>query len=186
MTTTLGFIGLGVMGEAMCRNVARKSGAAVVAFDQRAEPLAALARDGVAGASSAADVAARAEIVFMCLPGEPQVRAVGLGPDGLVARVRSGHTVVDMSTTPVALARDLSQAFTARGADFADAPVARTAQRSEEHTSELQSPMYLVCRLLLEKKKKEIDTNVENHGVTSDRLLGYYRRRGIPLVYLNV
>ena len=134
MTTTLGFIGLGVMGEAMCRNVARKSGAAVVAFDQRAEPLAALARDGVAGASSAADVAARAEIVFMCLPGEPQVRAVGLGPDGLVARVRSGHTVVDMSTTPVALARDLSQAFTARGADFADAPVARTAQAAKDGT----------------------------------------------------
>ncbi|PYM79490.1 MAG: 2-hydroxy-3-oxopropionate reductase, partial [Candidatus Rokuibacteriota bacterium] len=134
MTTTLGFIGLGVMGEAMCRNVARKSGAAVVAFDQRAEPLAALARDGVAGASSAADVAARAEIVFMCLPGEPQVRAVGLGPDGLVARVRSGHTVVDMSTTPVALARDLSQAFAARGADFADAPVARTAQAAKDGT----------------------------------------------------
>src|SRR5437762_8904479 len=31
--------------------------------------------------------------------------------------------------------------------------------RSEEHTSELQSPMYLVCRLLLEKKK------TENHGI---------------------
>ena len=45
MATTLGFIGLGVMGEPMCRNLARKSGAAVVAFDQRAEPLAALARD---------------------------------------------------------------------------------------------------------------------------------------------
>src|SRR5438309_10095551 len=134
MTTTLGFIGLGVMGEAMCRNLARKSGTAVVAFDQRAEPLAALARDGVAGASSAADMAARAEIVFVCLPGEPQVRAVGLGPDGLVARVRSGHTVVDMSTTPVALARDLSQAFAARGADFADAPVARTAQAAKDGT----------------------------------------------------
>ena len=134
MATTLGFIGLGVMGEAMCRNLARKSGAVVVAYDQRAEPLAALARDGVAGASSAADVAARAEIVFMCLPGEPQVRAVGLGPDGLVARVRSGHTVVDMSTTPVALARDLSQAFAARGADFADAPVARTAQAAKDGT----------------------------------------------------
>src|SRR5436189_6160328 len=36
-------------------------------------------------------------------------------------------------------------------------PVARN--RSEEHTSELQSPMYLVCRLLLEKKKKKIQTN---------------------------
>src|SRR5204863_9614367 len=72
MTTTLGFIGLGVMGEPMCRNLAKKSGAAVVAFDQRAEPLAALARDGVALAGSAADVVARAEIVFLCLPGEPQ------------------------------------------------------------------------------------------------------------------
>src|SRR5437763_8977182 len=30
------------------------------------------------------------------------------------------------------------------------------AARSEEHTSELQSPMYLVCRLLLEKKKKKV------------------------------
>src|SRR5437762_10496222 len=32
------------------------------------------------------------------------------------------------------------------------------SNRSEEHTSELQSPMYLVCRLLLEKKKKQITT----------------------------
>ena len=56
MATTLGFIGLGVMGEPMCRNLAKKSGAAVVAFDQRAEPLAALARDSVAAAGSAGDV----------------------------------------------------------------------------------------------------------------------------------
>src|SRR5437763_7076847 len=34
---------------------------------------------------------------------------------------------------------------------------ARWSWRSEEHTSELQSPMYLVCRLLLEKKKKDVD-----------------------------
>jgi 3-hydroxyisobutyrate dehydrogenase-like beta-hydroxyacid dehydrogenase len=134
MATTVGFIGLGVMGEPMCRNLAKKSGAAVVAFDDRPEPLAALARDGVAGAASAADVAARAEIVFMCLPGEPQVRAVALGPGGLAARARAGQTVVDMSTAPVALARELARAFAARGADFADAPVARTAQAARDGT----------------------------------------------------
>lgn len=134
MATTLGFIGLGVMGEPMCRNLARKSGATVVAFDQRAEPLAALARDGVAGAGSAAEVAARAEIVFMCLPGEPQVRAVCLGDDGLAARVRAGQTVVDMSTAPVALARELGHAFAGRGVAFADAPVARTAQAARDGT----------------------------------------------------
>jgi len=134
MATTLGFIGLGVMGEPMCRNLAKKSGAVVVAFDQRPEPLDALARDGVARAASAADVAARAEIVFMCLPGEPQVRAVALAPGGLAVHARAGQTVMDMSTVPVALARELADAFAARGADFADAPVARTAQAAKDGT----------------------------------------------------
>jgi 3-hydroxyisobutyrate dehydrogenase-like beta-hydroxyacid dehydrogenase len=134
MATTLGFIGLGVMGEPMCRNLAKKSGAAVMAFDQRAEPLDALARDGVARAASVADVAARPEIVFICLPGEPQVRAVALAPGGLAAHARAGQTVVDMSTAPVALARELADAFAARGADFADAPVARTAQAAKDGT----------------------------------------------------
>src|SRR5438093_207248 len=93
LATTLGFIGLGVMGEPMCRNLARKSGAAVVACDQRAEPLAALARDGVAAAGSAGEVQARADLIFMCLPGEPQVRAVALGPDGLAARGPPGPSI---------------------------------------------------------------------------------------------
>jgi 3-hydroxyisobutyrate dehydrogenase-like beta-hydroxyacid dehydrogenase len=134
MATTLGFIGLGVMGAPMCRNLAKKSGAAVVAFDERAEPLDALTREGVARGASASDVAARADIVFMCLPGEPQVRAVGLEPGGLAARARAGQTVVDMSTAPVAVARELGRAFAARGADFADAPVARTAQAAKDGT----------------------------------------------------
>src|SRR5437762_7885637 len=44
-----------------------------------------------------------------------------------------------------------------------------TCSRSEEHTSELQSPMYLVCRLLLEKKKKKSDFNrLKDYGVYQD------------------
>ena len=134
-TGVLGFVGLGVMGEAMCRNLARKSGAPVVAFDERPAPLAALAADGVQAAASVAEVARRAEIVFLCLPGEPQVRAVCLGAGGgLAALVEPGQTVVDMSTCPVALARELHQAFGARGAAFADAPIARTAQAARDGT----------------------------------------------------
>ena len=134
-TGVLGFVGLGVMGEAMCRNLARKSGATVVAFDQRPAPLAALAADGVQAAASVAEVARRAEIVFLCLPGEPQVRAVCLGAGGgLAALLEPGQTVVDMSTCPVALARELHQAFGARGAAFADAPIARTAQAARDGT----------------------------------------------------
>jgi len=56
MATTLGFIGLGVMGESMCRNLAKKSGESVVAHDTRRAPLEALSRDGVTAAPSTAIV----------------------------------------------------------------------------------------------------------------------------------
>ena len=132
--STLGFIGLGVMGEPMCRNLAKRSGARVVAFDTRPEPVKALGADGVAPAASVAEVVARADIVFMCLPGEREVRAVALGANGLVAATRAGQVVVDCSTAPVALARELAAACAARGVAFADAPVARTAQAARDGT----------------------------------------------------
>lgn len=130
----LGFVGLGVMGEPMCRNLATKSGARVVAFDARPAPLDRLAADDVDRAASPADLAARADIVFVCLPGEREVRAVCLGPDGLVAKLAAGRTLVDMSTVPVALAREVGAAAAARGVAFADAPVARTAQAAVDGT----------------------------------------------------
>ena len=133
-TNVLGFVGLGVMGEPMCKNLAAKSGARVVAFDARPAPLDALAAHGVERADSVADVAARADLVFVCLPGEPQVRAVCLGADGLIGRFDAGRTLVDMSTVPVALARELDTAARARGVTFADAPVARTAQAAVDGT----------------------------------------------------
>jgi hypothetical protein len=127
----LGFIGLGVMGEPMCRNLARKHRGRVSAHDLRPEPLKRLSVDGVAAAGSIAELAAEADIVFLSLPGEPQVRAVGLE----LSRVaRPGQAIVDCSTAPVALARELAGAFTARGAHFADAPVARTRQAAIDGT----------------------------------------------------
>jgi 3-hydroxyisobutyrate dehydrogenase-like beta-hydroxyacid dehydrogenase len=130
----LGFIGLGVMGEPMCRNLARKSGEAVLAFDLRPGPLRALAADGVESASSVAEVGRRGHVIFLSLPGEPEVRAACLGPDGLAAHVGAGQCIVDTSTCPVPLARELGAAFAARGAAFADAPVARTAQAARDGT----------------------------------------------------
>lgn len=133
-TPVLGFVGLGVMGEPMCRNLAVKSRARVVAFDVRPEPLAALARDGVRRGGSIADVADEAEIVFVCLPGEREVRSVCLGADGLLTRLGAGRTLVDMSTVPVALAQELGRAAASRQIAFADAPVARTAQAARDGT----------------------------------------------------
>ena len=127
----LGFIGLGVMGEPMCRNLARKHRGRVLAHDVRPEPLKRLSVDGVAAAASIAALAAEADVIFLSLPGEAQVRAVGLE---LSLAARAGQAIVDCSTAPVALARELAAAFTARGAHFADAPVARTRQAAIDAT----------------------------------------------------
>jgi len=131
MHDKLGFIGLGVMGEPMCRNLAGKHRGKVLAHDLRPEPLKRLSVDGVSAAGSIAEVAAQADVIFLSLPGEPQVRAVGLE---LSLAARAGQAIVDCSTVPVALARELAAAFTARGAHFADAPVARTRQAAIDAT----------------------------------------------------
>ncbi len=67
-TRTLGFIGLGVMGEPICRNLVRKSGKRVVAFDLSAEPLQRLRADGAEVAASVADVIKQSDVLFLCLP----------------------------------------------------------------------------------------------------------------------
>ncbi len=128
----LGFIGLGVMGGRMCRNLAEKSGLPVLAYDIDGDKATALATAGVDSAASVAQVMARADIVFLCLPGEPQVQAVADG--GLLDGARAGQTVVDMTTATVKVDRDLARALQAKGADFADAPVARGVPSAEDGT----------------------------------------------------
>src|SRR4029077_14152305 len=78
----LGFIGLGVMGMPMCRNLARKSGRGVVAWDARPEALRQAAADGIVPAGSIADVGAKADVVFLSLPGESEIRSVVKGLQG--------------------------------------------------------------------------------------------------------
>ena len=130
----LGFVGLGVMGGRMCRNLARRSGRTVIGYDVVPERIEACAAAGVVAAANVADVAARAGIVFVCVPGEPQVREVCLGAGGLVEHARAGQTVVDMTTATVEVDREVAAALAAKGADFADAPVARGVPAAEEGT----------------------------------------------------
>ena len=128
---TLGFIGVGVMGEPICRNLAEKSGVAVLATDLRPEPLERLAAVGVEVAPDAAAIAARAQLIFLSLPGGGEVEAVATA---LLGAIGDGATVVDTSTTPVALTRALGERFAAAGAAYADAPVARTRAAAEAGT----------------------------------------------------
>jgi 3-hydroxyisobutyrate dehydrogenase-like beta-hydroxyacid dehydrogenase len=134
MTTAIGFIGLGVMGEPMCRNLARKSGVPVYGFDRAEAPLARLAEAGVKRAASLAELADVCDVIFMALPSGKHVAAVCEGADGLLAHAGTRHTIVDLGTSPVQASRDLAHSFAAKGAAYADAPIARTRQAAEEGT----------------------------------------------------
>jgi len=132
--TVIGFVGLGVMGGPMCRNVAQKHEGAVVAFDMNPDAFQALEGTKAKRAATLADVAAQADVVFLSLPGGPQVEKVCLGAQSLTGAARRPSVIVDLSTTTVASARGTAEKLAALGVAFADAPVARTreaAQRGE-------------------------------------------------------
>ena len=121
---TLGFIGLGVMGEPMCGHLARWFGRPVLAHDLRAEPLTRLAVDGVKAAPPA-EIARACDLILLSLPDGKAVASViaALEPD-----LVPGQCVVDTSTSSVALTREIGARLMGRGIGYADAPVARTRE----------------------------------------------------------
>lgn len=129
---TLGFIGLGVMGEPMCQNLARKSGRPVCAADLRSTPLDRLGAAGVRACGSLAEVAERADLIFLSLPGGKEVEAVCR--EIIASPRRRAVILVDCSTSPVRLTRELASRCNAAGIAYADAPVARTREAAQKGT----------------------------------------------------
>lgn len=121
----LGFIGLGVMGEPMSINLARKSGQPLHVYDRASDAMARVVAQGGLASASVADVAARADIVFLSLPSIDQVESV---VDEMLASPKRPGMIVDMSTSDVARTRALAGRLREAGIGFVDAPVARTKQ----------------------------------------------------------
>jgi len=119
---TIGFIGLGLMGRPMARNLAA-AGAAMIVHNRSAAPMEELGREGMATAATPAEVAAKADVIITMLTDTPAVELVIAGLDGVLAGVRDGAQVIDMSTTKVPVTRALASRLAEKGADFIDAPV---------------------------------------------------------------
>jgi 3-hydroxyisobutyrate dehydrogenase len=130
----VGFIGLGHMGQHMARHVA-EAGHDVAAFDLRTDAVTQLAQTPHARrASSVAEAASAAEIVFTSLPGPPEVEAVVSGPDGLLESMPSGTVYVDLSSNSPTTVRKLCAAFADKGISMLDAPVAGGVTGAEAGT----------------------------------------------------
>jgi 3-hydroxyisobutyrate dehydrogenase len=118
----VGWIGTGVMGSSMCGHVL-DAGYSVTVYTRtkaRAQPLL---DKGASWADNPAAVAQAADVIFTIVGFPEDVRAVLLGPDGVIENSNPGATVVDMTTTEPSLAVELYDAARANSIQAIDAPV---------------------------------------------------------------
>ncbi len=119
---TIGYIGLGIMGKSIARNIL-KAGFPVVVHNRSRASVHELVAEGAAEAFSPAEVASRSDIIFTNLPDSPDVETVVLGPEGIIETVREGRIFVDNSTIKPATARMLAERLSKKGVSALDAPV---------------------------------------------------------------
>jgi len=118
----IGFIGLGIMGKPMARNL-MKAGHGLVAYDVVEAPVRELVGAGAAAGSSAKDVASQCDLVITMLPNSPHVKAAVLGRNGVIEGAKPGGIVVDMSSIAPLAAREMAAELAKKGIEMLDAPV---------------------------------------------------------------
>ncbi|KAB2902977.1 MAG: NAD(P)-dependent oxidoreductase [Burkholderiaceae bacterium] len=150
--STIGMIGIGLMGHGIARNVA-KHYPLVVLDHPGNQPLDELQAAGARIVACARDVAAAADVVILCVTGTPQVEAVLLGEGGVLEGLKPGAVVIDCSTAVPSSTDKVAQAVQAAGGRFLDAPMTRTPKEAHEGRLNLlvggDKALFDECRSLL-------------------------------------
>jgi len=118
----IGFIGVGNMGAGMANNLL-KAGYTLTINDIRRDAAGPLLEKGARWAETAQQVAMQSEITFTSLPGPPEVEAVALSAEGILAGIKPGAVYIDLSSNSPTLVRRLHDIFRERGVHMLDAPV---------------------------------------------------------------
>ena len=118
----IGFIGLGIMGKPMARNLL-KAGHVLMVHNRSRTAVDELTKEGARPMNNAKEVAEHSDIVVTMLPDSPDVELVYGGEQGIFAGARSGTLLIDMSSISPVVARKLAAEAERRGCDMLDAPV---------------------------------------------------------------
>jgi len=118
----IGYIGLGIMGRPMALNLL-KAGHTLAVHARRPEMMQPLSEAGALACESAQQVAARSDVVFICVADTPDVEQVILGDNGVLAGARTDSVIVDMSTISPSATRGLARRLSERRVNMLDAPV---------------------------------------------------------------
>src|SRR3990170_2149393 len=122
MKRTVGFIGLGIMGKPMARNLL-KAGYPLVVFSRSFGPVEELVGEKALSAGSPREVAQRSEVIITMLPDSPEVEQVILGEDGVIKGTKPGSVVIDMSSINPLVTKEIAVRLEEKGVEILDAPV---------------------------------------------------------------
>lgn len=131
MSRRVGFIGLGMMGHGMAKNLLEKGYPVATMAHRNRAPLQDLLSRGAQELPGPKEIAAASDVVLICVTGSPQVEEIVYGEDGILASCRPGLVIVDCSTSEPDSTARIDRDIAARGAAMADAPLARTPIEAE-------------------------------------------------------
>jgi 3-hydroxyisobutyrate dehydrogenase-like beta-hydroxyacid dehydrogenase len=134
MSTTIGFIGAGLMGEGMASNLLKKGHALQVLAHRQRAPIERLRALGASEAASVAELARHCSVIHLCVTGSPQVEAILLGPDGVFANAQPGTVIIDCSTADPVSTMKLAEQARAAGMHLVDAPLGGTPKEAAAGT----------------------------------------------------
>ena len=132
MALNVGMVGIGLMGHGIASNIVKHGHRLCVLAHEGNQPLDQLVAAGTTVMHSAAELAARSDIVILVLTGSPQVEAVLTGPGGVLAGLKPGSVVIDCSTAIPSSTLRMAQAVQAAGSRFLDTPMTRTPREAAE------------------------------------------------------
>jgi len=118
----IGFIGLGIMGKPMSKNLV-KANYELVVMDKDLDVTRELGALGAKIVSSPKKVAAEVDVIITMLPNSPHVKEVVLGKNGIIEGGKAGLTVIDMSSIAPIVSREISIELEKMGIEMLDAPV---------------------------------------------------------------
>lgn len=129
---TIGFIGVGLMGHGMAKNIVEKGYPLTVMGHRNRAPVEDLLKRGAKEAKSPKEIGAASSIVFLCVTGSREVEAVIRGPEGLAAGMKPGSIIVDCSTSDPTSTMAMAEELKPHGIIFVDAPLSRTPKEAWE------------------------------------------------------
>lgn len=151
--TTLGMIGIGMMGHGIASNLLKHGHRLTVLEHPGNQALSALLAAGARTCATPQALAAQSDVIILCVTGSPQVEAVLLGEDGVLQGLRPGTVVIDCSTAVPTSTEKVAALVMAQGGQFLDAPMTRTPKEAAEGRLNLlvggDAALFESCRPLL-------------------------------------